>query len=327
MAAKIPRADVWDYVKSYKNYLADKLVPHTRVWKVTLDGGFTCPNLDGTKGKGGCVYCNNEGFSPAFGQAHMPMLEQYAPQAAKYRTAYKAKKFIAYFQPFTNTYGPIEKLRALYMEAISLPDVVGLCVGTRPDCIDQAVVDLLEEIADMGYYVCLEVGLQTANDQVLKRINRLHTFAEFATAMDLCQGKKFDTCVHLVLGLPGDSPEDWIRSAELLGAWNWHTVKIHPIHVVKNTRLERMWEAKVFEPLTIDEFVKGLADVLERLSPEISVQRLHGDSKSELHLAPHWTGEKQEIELALAHEFIARGTKQGSLYDGVPYEIKSVAQV
>lgn len=306
-----------DYISSYKSYLKEKLSPYKRVWKVSLDGGFTCPNIDGSKGKGGCVYCNNEGFSPSFGKSHQPLLEQFEPQVAKYKRRYRAQKFIAYFQPFTNTYAPIEKLRELYEEALALPDVIGLCVGTRPDCIDQQVVELLEEIAERGYYVCLEIGLQTANDLVLKRINRLHTFAEFATSMDLCQGKKFDLCVHLVLGLPGDSPEDWRQTAELLGAWKWQTVKIHPIHVVKNTRLERLWESGHFTPLTQDEFVHGLADVLERLSPEVTVQRVHGDSMNDLHLAPDWTGEREQIEGKLLEEFVRRGTRQGALYHGV----------
>lgn len=303
---------------SYKDYLKERLAPYKKVWKVSLDGGFTCPNIDGNKGKGGCIYCNNEGFSPAFGLAHQPLLEQFEPQAAKYRRKYKAQKFIAYFQPFTNTYAPIEKLRALYEEALALPDVVGLCVGTRPDCINEDVVELLEEIAQRGYYVCIEIGLQTANDLVLKRINRLHTFAEFAHSMDLCQGKSFDVCIHLVVGLPGEGMDDWIKTAESLGAWRWHSVKVHPIHVVKETRLARLWESGHFEPLTLEAYTLGLARVLERLHPKVAVQRVHGDSMGDLHLAPDWTGNRPEIERQLALEFDRAQSSQGSHYQGVP---------
>lgn len=306
-----------EHLCSYKDYLKRRLAPHQKVWKVSLDGGFTCPNIDGEKGKGGCIYCNNEGFSPSFGQAHVPLIEQFSPQAAKYRRKYKAQKFLAYFQPFTNTYAPIEKLRSLYREALALPDVVGLCIGTRPDCIDENVVELLEEIAKEGYYVCLEIGLQTANDTVLKRINRLHTFEEFAKSMDLCQNKSFDICVHLVLGLPGESLADWVHTAELLGGWKWHSVKIHPIHVVRNTRLERLWESGHFQPLTLEQFTQGLARVLEKLSPDVAVQRLHGDSMGDLHLAPDWTGNRAEIEKQLLEQFTISGTRQGSCYFGV----------
>src|SRR5437588_751495 len=209
-----------------------------RVFRVTIDAGFTCPNVDGTVAKGGCVYCDNRSFSPNRRLPRTPIREQVKRSIGILNKRYGVERFLAYFQAATNTYAPVDKLRRLYDEALDHPQVVGLAVGTRPDCVPDPVLDLLQEYA-RGRYVCLELGLQSIHDRSLDWMNRGHHFDAFADAVDRCQGRGLDLCAHVILGLPGETHADMMATAEALAALTVNAVKIHNLHVVHDTPLEK----------------------------------------------------------------------------------------
>lgn len=275
-----------------------------------MNGGFTCPNLDGSKGRGGCTYCDNRSFSPSAGDRSLSIRQQLEKGMEYQRRHLRADRFIAYFQTFSGTYAPVERLRVLYRQALDHPDVIGLSIGTRPDCITPAIVDLLEEIGRTTY-VTLELGLQSSHDETLRRINRAHGFAEFASAMDLCASRGFDLCVHVMLGLPGETREHYRATARALNAWRFHSVKIHPLHVVRGTVLERQFRKGEYIPLEQAEYVAGLVDFLERIPSEVGVQRYTADASGDLLIAPEWCRSKSGILKAMMDEFIRRGTRQG----------------
>lgn len=296
----------------YARLLASRGFAGVRVRKVPLHGGFTCPNLDGTKARGGCTYCDNRSFSPVAGSRAVPVSRQLEDGSAFMRDRLGADRFIAYFQAFSGTYAPVQRLSALYREALDAPGVVGISIGTRPDCVTPAVVDLLDDLSRRTY-VTLEIGLQSAFDETLRRINRAHTFAEFAATMDLCAGRGFDLCVHLILGLPGEGPGHFRASARALRRWRYHSLKIHPLHVVRGTRLALEHARGAYVPLTREAYVAGLADVLERIPSDVGIQRFTADAPPRLLIAPAWCRDKNAVLNALKAEFARRGTRQGSL--------------
>ncbi len=297
------------YFTPYSKILAARGLIRAR--KVPLHGGFTCPNLDGTKARGGCTYCDNRSFSPVAGSRAVPIAKQMEDGADYMRTHLGAQRFIAYFQAFSGTYASTERLRAVYAEALAQPDVAGISIGTRPDCITPAVADLLEEMAQ-STFVTLEIGLQSAFDETLRAINRAHTFNEFGAAMDLCAGRGFDLCVHLILGLPGESPEHYRATAEALRPWEYHSVKVHPLHVVKGTVLARQYDRGDYRPLEQAEYVEALTDVLERIPASVGVQRFTADAPPEMLVAPQWCRDKNGVLSDLKREFARRNTRQGA---------------
>ncbi len=296
---------------TFASQLAGKGFAGRRIRKVTLNGGFTCPNIDGSKARGGCTYCDNRSFSPAAASRGLSVTRQLEQGTAFLRSRLGAEGFIAYFQTYSGTYASLPRLRALYEEALAFPGVVGLAIGTRPDCLSAGVVDLLEELAQRTF-VSLELGLQSAFDESLRRVNRAHGFAEFAAAMELSQGTAFDVCVHLILGLPGEGPPHYRETAAALGRWTYQSIKIHPLHVVKGTALARDFTRGGYRPLEMREYVEGLVDVLERIPREVGVQRFTGDAGPDLLLAPLWCRDKGRILSAMQAEFLRRGTCQGS---------------
>lgn len=281
-----------------------------RIRKVTLNGGFTCPNIDGAKARGGCTYCDNRSFSPVAGSRGKSITSQLKEGTEFLRSHLRSDGFIAYFQTFSGTYAPTARLRSLYEEALAFPDVVGLAIGTRPDCITPQTADLLQELSRRTF-VTLELGLQSAFDESLQRINRAHLFAEFAATMDLCRGRGFDICVHVILGLPGEGRLHFQETAAALGRWPIESVKIHPLHVVKGTALAREFARGEYCPMEMEEYVAGLVDFLERMPPETAVQRFTGDAGADLLLAPLWCTRKSAILEAMKAEFLRRGTCQG----------------
>ena len=299
-----------DFFTPYSRQLSARGFAGVRVRKVPLHGGFTCPNLDGTKARGGCTYCDNRSFSPVAGSRTVPVARQLAEGATYMRDHIGAERFIAYFQAFSGTYAPVERLEALYQEALAQPGVVGLAIGTRPDCVTPAVADLLDAFSRRTF-VTLELGLQSAFDETLRRINRAHTFAEFAATMDLCAGRGFDLCVHLILGLPGEGPEHYRATARALAPWRYQSVKIHPLHVVRGTRLATEYAQGAYTPLTQAEYVAGLADVLEHIPADVGVQRFTADAPPSLLVAPLWCRDKNGVLNALKAELGGRGTYQG----------------
>ena len=294
----------------YSAVLKKKGFAGMKIRKVTLNGGFTCPNLDGTKARGGCTFCDNRGFSPSAGDRAVSIPDQLEKGMAYQRSRLGADRFIAYFQPFSGTYAPVARLHKLYCEALEHPDVVGLAIGTRPDCIDSGIADLLEEIGKTTY-LSLEIGLQSAHDESLLRINRAHGFREFSDAMDLCAGRGFDICIHVILGLPGETPAHFRATALALGGWRFHSVKIHPLHVVRGTVLASQYQRGEYAPLEQREYVCGLVDFLERIPPDVGVQRFTADAPNDMLLAPFWCRQKGRIQKAMLDEFVQRGTHQG----------------
>jgi radical SAM protein (TIGR01212 family) len=291
-----------------------------KVHKVSLHAGFTCPNRDGKAGVGGCTYCINESFSPQVrettgGQAGKPprsVREQMADGIAYMRARYRAKKFFAYFQAFSNTYAPVEKLRALYDEAIAFPDVVGLDIGTRPDCVPAEVLDLVESYTGK-LEVWLEYGLQSAHDATLRRVNRGHDFAAFCDAVERTRGRNIRICAHVILGLPGETREQMMQTALALQPLGLDAIKLHHLYVARGTPLEAEYRAGRLRLFSAREYVGVACDFLERIPDTVAVQRLVGDTTSEgVLVAPVWPEPKTEILRLIAQEFQRRGTCQGA---------------
>jgi len=293
---------------SYGSYLRRRF--GCRVSKVNVDGGFTCPNRDGVRGTGGCIYCDNRSFSPGGIQGVIPIEEQMAAGMAYHRVRLGSERFIIYFQKYSNTYAPVEKLQDLYRRALSHPDVVGISVGTRPDCLGEDVLDLLEEIA-REYYVCLELGLQSVNDEVLRRINRGHSFAEYLAALEGAAGRGFEICTHLIYGFPGDTRETLIKTAEIISSLPIDSLKIHQLHAVRGTVLADMYRRGDFVPLSHRDYVTAVSDFLEMLPPRITIQRLYGSAPLAIRVAPAWDLKNNAMWYSIVNELKRRGTWQG----------------
>ncbi|MBJ6726571.1 TIGR01212 family radical SAM protein [Geomesophilobacter sediminis] len=300
---------------SYGTYLRRRF--GCRVSKVNVDGGFTCPNRDGSRGTGGCIYCDNSSFSPSGTQAIVPIEEQMAAGMAYHRTRLGSEKFLVYFQKFTNTYGPVEKLADLYRRALAHPDVLGISVGTRPDALSDGSIELLQELA-RDHYVCVELGLQSRDDQVLNRINRGHTFQEYLQAVHRLAGRGLELCTHLIYGFPGESRAEFVKGARLFSELPIGCLKLHQLHVVQGTRLAELYRQGAFAPIALEEYVGTVCDFLEELSPSISIQRLYGSAPVEIRVAPNWDLKNNQMWYAVVNELKRRGSWQGCRFDGVP---------
>lgn len=283
-----------------------------RVQKIPVDAGFTCPNRDGTLATGGCVYCNARGSGTGAHARGISIAEQIEAGKAALGRRYNARRFIAYFQAFSNTYAPVERLRAAYLEALGVDGVVGLSIGTRPDCIDEPVLDLLQEIA-RGRWVWLEIGLQSACDRTLERIGRGHDTACFLRAVAAAHARGLPVCAHVILGLPGEGLAEMHRTAETLAAVAIDGVKLHQLYVVNGTRLEALHRRGELRCLTQDEYVAAAVDVLERIPPDAVVQRLVGDPQPGELAAPAWSLDKAGTLKRLQAELERRDTFQGRL--------------
>ncbi len=278
------------------------------VRKVAIDAGFTCPNRDGTRGSGGCVYCDNASFNPNRQGPRLPVAEQVR---IGMRAARGAEIFIAYFQAYTNTYAPVECLRALYEEALAVEGVVGLAIGTRPDCIDEATLDLLEELARRAY-VQLEYGLQSACDETLARIDRGHTVADYVEAMDRSRGRGLHLTGHMIVGLPGESLDDFLHTQAVMVAAGIDSIKYHNLHVVKGSRLAEVHANEPVELMTLEAYADALATLLEQLPWRVVVQRVHGTAPKDRLVAPDWCLDGNCVRLAVERVLQERGTRQGS---------------
>jgi radical SAM protein (TIGR01212 family) len=280
-----------------------------RVQRISVDAGFTCPNRDGTVGTGGCIFCSDHG-SGSYGIAReMSITEQLEDGKDVMTRKYKAHKFIAYFQPYSNTYAPPEKLRAIYNQALQVADIVGVIVGTRPDCLSPETLELLSDYNRKTYF-WLELGLQSPHDRTLQAINRGHDSAAFMTAARAVKACGIRLCVHVILGLPGESREEMLATTKILNDLGVDGVKIHLLHVNRGTPLARMYERGEVTLLGRDEYVGLVCDFLERLSPQILIHRLTGDGGTDL-IAPLWSAAKFEVLNAIDDEMARRGAHQG----------------
>ena len=282
-----------------------------RVHKVSIDAGFTCPNRDGSVANGGCIYCNNASFSP--GNRRLSVTEQLEQGKAFLRRRYRAQQFIAYFQAYTNTYGDVQYLKRLYDEALASDDIVGLAIGTRPDCVSDAVLDLLADYASRTY-LWLELGLESGHDQTLALINRGHTVAAFDDAVSRARLRNLRLGAHLILGLPGESRHDMYATVQRIADLGLDGVKLHHLHVVRHTVLEKMYHRGEITLMDMDEYASLVVDCLERLPPQMIVMRLMGDAPRDMLVAPTWSQEKHRALQSIEAELERRDTYQGKYY-------------
>jgi radical SAM protein (TIGR01212 family) len=286
-----------------------------RVQKVSIDAGFTCPNVDGSVATGGCTFCDNRSFSPSRRLPRAGILGQIDQSIERMRMRYrKCKDFLAYFQPATNTYAPVERLRAVYEEALSHPQVVGLVIGTRPDCVPDDVLDLLEEIAGRTY-LSVEYGMQTIHDRSLDWMNRGHHHDAMLDAMERSCGRGFEIGAHAILGLPGESHDDMLATARELGRLGVEAVKIHNLYCVKNTPLADQVASGEVTLMERSEYVRTLVDFIELLPPTMIVDRISGDAPPDYFVGPSWCLDKPAVKTAVLAEFARRGSWQGQRHD------------
>jgi hypothetical protein len=296
------------HINSYGSYLRRRF--GVRISKVNVDAGFTCPNRDGSKGTGGCIYCNNVSFSPKGTLSAVPMEEQMAAGIAYHRIRLGSEKFIIYFQKYTNTYASVELLSELYRQALDHPDVIGISVGTRPDSLSDEALDLLTDIARTKY-VCLELGLQSMDDAILDRINRGHTLDDFVVTVNRAAGRNFDICAHLIHGFPGESSEEFLKTADLMAGLPINSLKLHQLHAVEGTELAELYRCGKFTPLTLEAYIATIADFLELLPPRIAIQRLYGSAPLAISVAPQWGLKNNQMWYAIVNELTKRGSWQG----------------
>jgi len=281
-----------------------------RVHKLAINAGLSCPNRDGSKGRGGCTFCNNASFSP---MARRPpsVAEQIEAGRRVLRRRTGARRFIAYFQAYTNTYADLDYLSGLYEQALAEPDVIGLSVGTRPDCVPEPVLDLLAGYRRRGYEVWLELGLQSAFDATLQRVNRGHGFGEYRQAVRAAHLRGLPVCAHLIVGLPGEGREAALASLERVLELGAEGLKLHPLHVVKGTRLANQWRAGEYTPLGMAEYVSIAADMIERTPPELVYHRVTATAQRSILLAPDWCARKWAVLNAIEQELDRRASRQG----------------
>jgi radical SAM protein (TIGR01212 family) len=294
-----------------------------RVHKVIVDAGFTCPNRDGTVGLGGCTYCDNEAFRPPTADRHLPVKEQVERGIGFLRRRYPAQKFIAYFQPFTNTYATLEELAPLYESALDHPDVCGLAVGTRADCIDETKVAWFENLGHRTF-VTLEYGMESIHDRTLRRINRGHDFRAFEDAVRLTRNHGVFVCAHIILGFPWETREEMLEMARAISDLGVNFVKLHHLHVVTGTALGQEYIERPFPLLSFDEYVDLVVLFLERLSPEVCVERLYGLAPEHRLLGPVWRKGRGEVRQAIERALAAKNTRQGRLFVGNPSNLQSL---
>ena len=287
-----------------------------RVFKVIVDAGFTCPNRDGSKGHGGCTYCNVDSYTPTLPRSLTEIRQQVEQGIVRARNNYKAEKFIIYFQPNTNTYAPVEHLRQLYDEALAVcpADVVGLAVGTRPDCLDAAKIALLESYCPR-LAVDLELGMESIHDETLRRINRACAHGELTALLDTLQQTPLNLCVHTIFGFPWETREMMLaQAAEINRFPQIRFVKLHHLHIVKGSILAARYQKEPFPLFDLAGYADFLCEFLPLLRPDIVIQRLFGLADMELLIAPQWNLPKSAIQSTLDHEIQRRGIVQGSRF-------------
>lgn len=294
---------------SFGEYL--KEIFGKKVYKVNVDAGFTCPNRDGTLGYEGCIYCNNVSFRPPSCTPELTLSEQILNGINHIKKRYKAELFVVYFQPYTNTYAYVEKLEKLYREALSFQEVVGLAIGTRPDCVDEEKLELLKELSKT-HLIIIEYGLQSIYDKSLNFINRGHDYARFLKAVYATYEKRIHVGAHIIVGLPTEERQESLQMADEINRHPIKFLKIHQLQVVKDTVLARMYERNPFKLFEYEEYLDFLIDFLERLSPDIVIQRLFSMSPDEILIAPKWNRSKQQILNDINKKLEERDARQGS---------------
>jgi len=295
--------DLTRYMTTLGSHLKARWGEH--VHKVSLNGDFTCPNRDGSIGIGGCTFCNNSSFSPSE-KMQISISEQLDAGRHVIQKRVRTRRYLAYFQAYTNTYADIDYLRNLYDQAMFDSDVIGMSVGTRPDCVPDKVLDLLLEYQNKGQEIWLELGLQSANDESLKRVNRGHGWAEYEDAVNRARSRGLQVCTHLIVGLPGEEASDSLVSLKKVLDLGTDGLKVHPLHVVKGTQLARAWKSGAYQPLTQKNYVNTVSDMVMLLPKSVVVHRLTATASDQLLLAPEWCSRKWAVLNAIAEELEIR---------------------
>ena len=306
MKNPFPHSDNNRRFYTYDYYLRKRF--GKKCFKVPLDGGFSCPNIDGKRAHGGCTYCNLNSREREI----LPIPVQFERAVSTLSQKWPDSLHIAYFQNFSNTYAPVDRLRELYYEALSMPDVVGLSIATRADCLEDDVCELLYEIGKKTY-LTVELGLQSSSDVSAERINRGHSWAEFLDGYEKLRG--LNVCVHIINGLPGESRDDMLKTARDVARLCPHETKIHLLHVLKNTVMADEYERGEFETLTLDEYADIVVSQLELLPPDTVIGRVTGDGLSDELIAPLWSTRKFNVMNTIDKLMAERDTYQGKLYN------------
>jgi radical SAM protein (TIGR01212 family) len=289
---------------------------NTRVQKVSIDAGFTCPNKDGTKGVGGCTYCNNNTFNPDYCKPIKPIKQQINEGIEFFSKKYKTQKYLAYFQAFTNTYAPLADLKKMYEEALDHEDVIGLVVATRPDCIKNEVLDYLEELAAAGNFIKLEFGLESTKNETLEAINRCQTHEEAIDAFKRADGRGLHLGGHLILGLPGETKEDMMNHAKMVSQLPINTLKIHHLQIVKHTMMAVQFKKtpEMFTFMELDEYIDFVVDFVEKLKPEIIIERFFSESPASMLIHPKYGLKNFEVKHLVEKRLEEREAMQGRLF-------------
>ena len=306
----------WGSDKRYNDfsgYLLKKFIG--RVQKISIDAGFTCPNRDGSRGAGGCSYCNNLTFSPGYCNLEKSVANQLTEGIKFFSRKYKSMKYLAYFQAYSNTYAPLKNLKMLYEEALAHEEVIGLVIATRPDCLNDEILDYLQELAHK-HYIMVEFGIESHKNSSLDRINRGHSFEESVWALEETSRRKIHNCAHLIVGLPGETEHDWLDQARTISLLPVENLKLHQLQIHKGTRMhqEYLRNQNEFHMFTIEEYLKLCVKYLELLNPKIIVERFISEAPDDLLVAPRWGLKNFEFTAKLEKLLEERDTWQGRLF-------------
>ncbi len=286
-----------------------------KVQKISINAGFTCPNRDGSKGRGGCTYCNNQSFSPGYGKPTKTISEQLADGIEFFSHKYPEMKYLAYFQSYTNTYDSVEKLIAMYEEALAYPNMVGLVVSTRPDCMPNELLDYFEEL-NKKTFVLLEYGVESTLNKTLERVNRQHTFEESIEAIRKTAEKEIPVGAHLILGLPSETDDDILGHAQKLSELPLTTVKLHQLQIIRDTAMAKEYALlpESFYIFELEEYIDLCVDFAEQLNPNFYIERFASQSPKSLLIAPNWGLKNYELTEKVVKRFRERNTWQGKLF-------------
>ena len=309
---------LWGHARRYNSYSEYfKRSLGERVQKVTVDAGFTCPNRDGSKGRGGCTYCDNDSFNPSYCQPEKSITLQIEEGIEFHSRRYKrAKSFLAYFQPYSNTYASVDKLKSLYDEALRYPGIVGLVIGSRPDCVNDEILDYIAELSH-SYYVILELGLESCYDRTLQKINRGHGWAESEDAIHRAAARGIKVGAHMIFGLPGESREEMLAEAEIISALPLDNIKFHQLQIIKKTRMaaDYLDHPASFNLFTMEDYLAFMVSFLERLNPAFVVERFAGEVPPRYLVSAPWSNLRNDAFNKLLEKRLEElDTWQGRLY-------------
>ena len=289
-----------------------------KVQKITIDAGFTCPNRDGKVGRGGCTYCNNQTFNPAYCHRHLPVREQMIEGISFFAHKYPTMRYLAYFQAYTNTYDSLDKLKERYEEALEVDGCVGIVIGTRPDCMPEDLLDYLQELSQRTF-VLVEYGIESTDDATLLRINRGHDYACAADAVKRTAARGIPVGAHIILGLPGENRDALMHQASILSQLPITTLKLHQLQLIRGTRMAKEYEESPddFSLFALDDYIETVIDYIERLRPDIVLERFASQSPKELLVAPDWGVKNHELVDKVKRRMRERSTYQGRLFSDV----------